>query len=135
MIIQTIVDRLNAAAPLLGKRARLMRDITDIEDIDQDLPAAFVLRLSDTAAQQNGVGRLVTQQRTRQFVVTLMAAPVTSNAEPMEPLRTQIHAALIDWAGQDEQIEYAGGEALPPIGGVDRWQDRYQYTDHIRYQL
>jgi len=134
MTLQEIVDRLNAQCPLLEQRTRKLRDITEIDDIDQDLPAAFVLRVSDGAAPQEGVGRLVTQQRTRQVAVMLMTAPVNDDREPMEPLREQVHAALMEWALDDVQWEYAGGEARPPVAGVDRWQDRYQYSDHLRYQ-
>jgi hypothetical protein len=231
MILQDIVDRLNAQCAALEDRAKLLRDITEIDDLDQDLPAAFVLRSSDTVSPQEGVGALVTQQRIRQFAVVLMTAPVTGIAsrrnllvgtdtlatqsvtvtavahtlsftgtgtvtlsgastagplvgtgaanrvsltftpsaaaltltvsgsvtlaqleigdeatayqrvgaldgdnEPMEALRTQVHAALIDWDASGFQIEYAGGEARPPVAGIDRWQDRYQYTDYLRYQ-
>lgn len=134
MILQTIVDRLNAQCALLENRAALLRDITEIDDMDQDLPTAFVLRSSDAVSPQEGAGALVTQQRTRQFAVILMTGPVNEDTEPMESLRTQVHAALIDWDASGFQIEYAGGEARPPVAGIDRWQDRYQYTDYLRYQ-
>jgi hypothetical protein len=133
MTLQDIVDQLNEACESLGNRAQLLRDITEIDDLDQDLPAAFVLRVSDSVSPQEGVGALVTQQRTRQFAVLLMTAPF-DDAEPMEALRAEVFAALIDWDAEGYQIEYAGGESRSPVAGVDRWQERFQYTDYIRFQ-
>jgi len=136
MNVQDIVDRLNAHCPLLDNRARRLRDITEIEDVDQGVPVAFVMRVADQTSEQNGIGPLVHQQRTRQIAVLMMTDADGMDAEPMEQLRPQIIAALLTWDDDPEiQFEYAGGEARPPIAGMDRWQDTFRYTDHIRFQL
>lgn len=134
MNMQDIVDRLNAECALLSDRAYLMRDITEIDDPDSDVPAVFVLRSSDEVSGQSGMGQLVHQERTRQFAVFLLTAGADSSGDPMEALRDQVLTALLTWDLADTQIEYAGGEARPPVSGMDRWQDRFRYTDHLRHQ-
>lgn len=133
MNLQTLADRLNAECPLLEGRARLLRDITEVENIEGALPQAFVLRSNDTAAEADGMAGLVRQARTRTVAVLLMADPPAAAIEPMEALRAEIFAALLGWQPDPHtQLEYAGGEAQAPTAGIDRWQDTFRYTDHLR---
>ena len=133
MNLQTLADRLNAECPLLGGRARLLRDITEVENVDGALPVAFVLRSNDNAAPADGMGGVVRQARTRTVAVLLMADPPCNDAEPMEALRAEIFDALLGWQPDPHtQLEYAGGEAQAPAAGIDRWQDSFRYTDHLR---
>ncbi|WP_018935654.1 MULTISPECIES: hypothetical protein [unclassified Thioalkalivibrio] len=133
MKLQALVDRLNAECPALAGRARLLRDLSEVENVDGELPAAFVLRSNDTAAQADGVAGMVRQARTRTVAVLLMADPPQEAGEPMEALRTEVLEALLGWQPDPAiQLEYAGGEAQAPQAGIDRWQDTFRYTDHLR---
>lgn len=135
MIVRDVVDRLNAECPLLAGRARPMRDLSEIENIDGALPVALVLRSSDVVQGTDGAGALITQTVARSFAVVLMAEQDTAT-EPMEALREQVRAAMLTWHPDAQtQFEYAGGEAQPPVAGIDRWQDTYRYTDYQRYQI
>lgn len=135
MTLQDVVDRLNAQCPLLGNRAALLVDINEIENLDTDIPAAFVLRTSDEAAENEGMGALTTQALTRTFTVLVMAGTPTDTGEPAEDVRAEVWQALLQWTpSPDVLIEYAGGDAQAPVSGIARWQDRFIYTEYLRYQ-
>lgn len=133
MNMQDVADRLNDQIADLERRATVLRDITEVEDADLDVPVAFVLRVADAVDNYDGMSSVQRAAWSRRFAVLLMTRGAEGDDDPMEDLRQKVIAALQTWIVDDLQFEFTSGEARPPIAGMDRWQDTFRFTQYFRF--
>lgn len=136
MNLQAVIDRLRAECQI-PVSIELLTDISEIAEVDIDLPAVRVFWGGDKVEANVGMGALFHQERARGVAVLIIGRAPTSDEDQVELVRAEIMAALCGWGLAAEpipiQLEFAGGQPDSIAAGIVRWRDLFQYTDQLRY--
>lgn len=131
MRLAPIIARLKLQCPLLGNRVAPASALSAVNDIGNDVPAVFAHPWTDKAPASDS---LIVQQRVGSaFALQIAAQTAVDDDEPLEDVRDEIRAALLDWQGDyGEPIEYVEGGVLDINGRLIWWRDIYIVGNYIR---
>jgi len=138
MDIVPIIARIQSQCPLL-RSVGGAAEFTDASlALKHQLPAAFVLPLSDDP-QPNRLDNGISQRVNRRFGVVLAVknlrdASGAAALSDLVPLRSQLIDALLGWVpdGLTDPCEYAAGRLLELSQQVLWWQDDFLTAFYLR---
>lgn len=132
MKLTDITARLKASAPSL-RTVELLQTITQIEEPDAHLPAAFVARGAVDVTENTGSGSLVSQRHRRRIDVVILADPPDEfGNEQLETVRDEVLTALTGFVVGDVQLLADGGEPGGMAGSSMRWREGFRYDEYVR---
>ncbi|KAA0015499.1 hypothetical protein F0A16_20650 [Salinicola corii] len=122
-----VIDRLHAECPLL-QSVNEAWFAEPIDDLSEELPAAFVYLDSDTA--EGGAETLRPVQAATQMYGVWLVAP----RDQFRELRKQVRAALFahDFSPYHDPMEYRSGQQADVKGRYVWWLEMWSTDTHIR---
>jgi hypothetical protein len=133
-----IVEHLSGSSRLLktiAGAAAFAKAATDLKQV----PAAYVLPVSERPGRSNTGTMSVTQQNTVQFAIVIavqnLRDPRGESAQAdLLPIRNEIMTALHGWQPDSDMdpVEFNGGRLLRITGQALWWQDEFTTRHFIR---
>jgi len=129
MIADLFIDHLNGQG--MGFPALLGRDTKALEGDESEIPAAFIMRFSDTGDPSKSDGPVFQQ------IFTDIHVLVGAGYSEMESTLKTLREASLGWQPSEDHLPlwFVSGGFTESIAGVSWWVETYRTSTHFNQLL